>query len=187
MLDTLSFSLINWFNFTKWFVKFLNLEEAVAIQKLHYTRQHLFFMIHSMTWNTTAFPKADAVTGAEASGGTANALRWAELSRGDGAGKQRYSAFSLSPPSAWHLWVQPMRTEVPKELLDAFGMPWASRGSQATEQLLHNSRDEQQCWLLMEHPELLPFPGIPTALGCYSLFSHIILCHNHPSRNRIQC
>lgn len=43
-LDTASFSLINGFNFTEWFVKFLNLEEAAAIHKLHYTRQHLFFL-----------------------------------------------------------------------------------------------------------------------------------------------
>lgn len=51
-------------------------------------------------------------------------------------------------PCAWHLRMQPTRREAPKELLNAwlhaFGMPQASRGSQATEQLLHNSRDKQQ-------------------------------------------
>lgn len=97
-------------------------------------------------------------------------------------------------PCAWHLRMQPMRRGSQGAPWHLALCLWNARGllrqpghRAVTAQFQGWAAAEQWCWLLMGHPKHLPFTGIPTGLGCFSLLSHIIMCRNHPLRSRIQC
>lgn len=149
-LHTALFSLINGFNFTKWFAKILNLEEAVAIQKLHYTGQHLFFYdsfsdlehCHSSkswccdrNWSTCWNYKLEIAMGRAAQD-------WA--GQGEG-GKQRHSGVSLSLSHSLSSLCLALE-DASHEKKGSQRAPWPLAPClwNAMGLSLHNSRDEQQ-------------------------------------------